>query len=306
MGNSFTDKPELPAKRSALDGEIPPYAFDPEDDWTKTFQKGLQEAGLKGKTVYEVGVGTGVNIAYMLQECQAARAIASDVDPRLITLAKEVVARLVPDGSSRFLTVPGAVSLLESEAARSYARMADVIVGCLPQVGDPADARFRAFLQTVMPDAVPSRGETAPDHFAHYYPWGCFDRYPFNVVGLGLNEALLRQARSTAPHADVVLNFGGRIGRDAIRDLFRANGYVPDVVHATIVRQSASTDITFHVALETALRDTAMEHLFTCEFFADPEGTRRLTALEASQRLRETPYAPLYHSILVVRGRPRH
>ena len=44
--------------RAKEDGKVmperPDFAFDPTDPWTVTFQKALEAAKLKGKTVYEV------------------------------------------------------------------------------------------------------------------------------------------------------------------------------------------------------------------------------------------------------------
>lgn len=304
MAECNTDVADTSIWEEQLKGQVPSYAFDPNDVWTRTFRQGLLKAELRGKTVYEVGVGTGINIAFMLQRCGIAQAIGSDLDPRLTELATRIVESLVPDASSRFLTVPGSVSLLESDEAKAYGKDVDVIVGCLPQVGDPSDARCAAFVKAIVPGPASKLDKRIPDHYAHYYPWAQFDGYPFNVVGLGLNEALLRQARNMAPQADVILNFGGRIGQEVILDLFEANDYSPEVLYSTIVPQSRDTDITFYVALERAIRDTAVESAFSCEFFADPQGHRRLTAQEAWTRLCEDPHVPLYHSILVVRGRP--
>lgn len=81
----------------ASDPETPDFAFDPDDPWTQTFQEGLARADLKGKTVYEVGVGTGINVAFILQSCGARRVYGSDLDPRLVVLAERNIKILSPN-----------------------------------------------------------------------------------------------------------------------------------------------------------------------------------------------------------------
>ena len=120
----------------------------------------------------------------------------------------------------------------------------------------------------------------------------------------GLNEALLRRLRSAAPAAEVVLNFGGRVGLPVLLALFRANGYQPEVLQSRIVRQDAGTDISFFVALERALVGTGFEDDFACAFSADPDGAVALSACEAQALLAGDPGAAIYHGLHVIRGRP--
>lgn len=301
--SSESYSPETIAQPS-VSYKIPTYAFDPNDIWTRTFQRGLREAGLQGRSVYEVGIGTGANVVFMLKVCGVSKVIGSDLDPRLITLASDLIAKEVPDAAARFHGLPGSVNLLESDEARACARSVETVVGCLPQVGDPADAKCRAFVETAIPARPDADDSGPPDRIAHYYAWANFDAYPFNVVGLGLNEALLRQTREAAPQTDVILNFACRCGERAILDLFRASHYRPEILHSTICEQSRSTDISFYVALEKALEGTSMASDFRCEFFADPQGAKAMTAVEAYERQQATPEAPVYHRIIVVRGRP--
>jgi SAM-dependent methyltransferase len=284
-------------------GGIPGFAFDPTDAWTVTFQAGLARAGLEGRRIYEVGIGTGTNIAFMLSRCRAACVAGSDLDPRLPDLARQVVARFAPDVLDRFRPIEGSVSLIDTPAARAEAAAADVIVGCLPQVPDPQDAMYAAFQLSQLERAAASEPRAA-DHIAHYYPWAMFNDYPFNAVGLGLNEALLRRVRAHAPRAEVILNFGCRIGKRILLSLFEANGYRPEQLASRIARQHDGTDISFFVALEAAMRGTGCEDDFVCEFYADPDGAVPISASEAQERLDADPATPLYHEICVLRGLP--
>lgn len=297
--------PAGPEGGSVLTPEAPSFAFDPTDPWTETFQKGLERAGLAGRRVYEVGLGTGVNVAFMLRFCRAAQVSGSDLDPRLADIALRNVQSLSPGDAHRFRPVRGTVSLIDTPEAQAEIARADVVVGCLPQVGDPGDRRLAAFREAQRAPMAAGAEVRTEDHIAHYYPWAEFDDYPFNAVGLGLNEALLRRLRACAPGAEVILNFGNRIGTPILFSCFEANGYRPEKLHSQVVRQHAGTDISFFVALERALAGTGFERDLSCVFFADPGGRVRLSAAEAQARVDADPGAALYHEVCVIRGRPQ-
>ena len=285
--------------------EAPSFAFDPGDPWTQTFQRSLERAGLNGRNVYEVGIGTGTNAAFLLRVCHAARVSGSDPDPRLTELALRNVRSLAPEDVERFHPVMGAVSLIDTPAAQAEIARADVVIGCLPQVGDPNDQRLARFREAQSVSLGDGAEVEADDHIAHYYPWTAFDSYPFNSVGLGLNEALLERLRQHAPKADVILNFGCRIGVPQLMEFFEANHYSPEKLHGQIVRQDAGTDISFFVTLEKALQGTGLEKDFVCSFYADPAGREKLSAVAAQALLDADPSTPLYHEVCTIRGRPR-
>jgi hypothetical protein len=284
--------------------ERPDFAFDPSDPWTRTFQEGLTRAELKDKVVYEVGIGTGINAAFVLGSCGAKTYYGSDLDPRLIELAERNIQSLSPEHAARFQPIRGAVSLVDTPEARDKIARTDVVVACLPQVGDPGDVRFSAFREAHAVSLGDGADERAEDHIAHYYPWVLFDEYPYNAVGLGLNEALLRRLREHAPQADVVMNFGARVGTPILFEFFEANGFTPEKIASRIVRQDAGTDISFFVALEEALKGTGLEGEFVCQFFADPEAKTHLSARQARSLMEENPDVALYHEVCVIRGRP--
>ena len=298
-----------PSSESSVDNTLvadaPSFAFDPNDPWTETFQKGLAQANLAGKKVYEVGIGTGINAAFMLSQCQAADVSGSDLDPRLAELAETNVQQLVaPEIAKRFHPVKGSVSLIDTDEARAEIATTDVVIACLPQVGDPSDQRVAAFRDA---QAVPLPADAkvkADDHIAHYYPWAAFDQYPFNTVGLGLNEALLDRVRQQAPNAEVVMNFGARIGTDILFEFFQANGFKPKKLYSQIVLQDAGTDISFFVMLEKALQGTGLEKEFVCKFFADIEANIPLSACQAQALIEKDPTTKLFHEVCAIHGTP--
>jgi hypothetical protein len=283
---------------------VPSYAFDPADPWTLTFQEGLARAGLRGRRVYEVGVGSGANVLFMLRTCAASQVAGSDLDHRLPELARDLLTRTAPELADRFRPVHGPVSLLDVPEAVLEAAAADVIVGCLPQVPDPYDPLYARF-QTAQLRTAASPGDRVDDHVAHYYPWTAFNDHPFNSVGMGLIEALLTRLKAVAPQAEVVLNLGCRIGKATLVQVLRSYGYRTDELASRIVRQHAGTDISFFVALETAMRGTGYERDVRCEFYADPEGRSQLSARQAKALLDTDPDAPVYHEICVLRGHPQ-
>ena len=289
---------------TASSPDVPDFAFDPTDPWTETFQEGLRRAGLAGKHVYEVGIGTGMNAVFLLKEIGAGAVSGSDLDPRLTELSVKNVETLAPDHAERFRPVHGAVSLIDTDDARAEIARSDTIIACLPQVTSPDDAKFSAFRAAQDIELAEEARDKSADHIAHYYPWEVFDCLPFNAVGLGLNEALLRRVRKAGPQAELVMNFGARIPRAIICKMFEANGYAPEVLHSRIVKQDEGTDISFFVTLEAAMQGTGMEQELICAFFADPDGTRPMTAIEAQEQLENAPEKPLFHEVCVIRARP--
>lgn len=283
---------------------VPEFAFDPTDPWTETFQEGLMRADLSGKRVYEVGIGTGMNAVFLLRSLEAARVSGSDLDPRLAELATKNVQELAPGDVERFSPVRGAVSLLDADAARSEVAQTDTVIACLPQVACPQDQKFAAIRDSHDVEVPEEVQERRVDHLAHYYPWQDFSAFPFNAVGLGLNEALLRQVRETSGEAELIMNFGARIPRANIMEMFEANGYAPEILHSRIVEQDAGTDISFFVTLEKAAEESQLERDLVCDFYADLEGKEALSAQEAQERQEATPDLPICHEVCVIRAEP--
>lgn len=284
--------------------DVPSFAFDPEDPWTATFQIGLRNADLAGKKAYEVGIGTGINAAFLLSVCGVTEVSGSDLDPRLAELSEANVAHLVPDRADCFIPVKGAVSLFDSDEALAQVSSSDVVIASLPQVGEPNDARIAAIREALSVTLADGAQKQADDHIAHYYPWTAFDNYPFNAVGLGLNEALLDRVHRQAPHADVIMTFGSRIGSEVIFECFEANGFHPEKLSSKIVQQHSGTDISFFVALEKTLQGSGLEKDFVCHFYADEEASVPLSACEALSLLEADPLTPIFHEVCAIRGRP--
>lgn len=252
---------------------VPTWAFTP-DAWNTAFLRGLASLapGWNSERVWEVGVGPGINVL-ALHSFPCREFYISDFNPRCISLALENLALNGLD-PGRYCPLEGSWDLVTSQNGIK-APQVDVIYACIPQV--PADFDLEE-----------------GDNIAHYYRP---DRYPdsrLHMVGLGLVEALLKQARSVLKeNGSVVLNLGGRPGINRLREMFEMCGYAPRVVHEEIVPQHPETSIGSFVALEKS----GHAHF---EFFADNAGLSPINALAAQAR--RDNGLPLFHKIYIMEG----
>lgn len=259
---------------------VPTWAFKP-DDWTGVFLDGLNSLSSewKGKKVWEVGVGTGVNLVMLHQATPEVQWFLSDYDERCVPLALENLFRFAKDDGSirdRVRPLRGSWDLtvpLGSSGVK--APKVDVIFGCLPQV--PADIDL-----------------SVGDRVAHYYDPTRYPQAHQNALGLGLVETLLAQGRTALnPCGKIILNLAGRPGRKRLMSLFRDAGYSPYEVVSTEIRQHAKTSLASLAALEKSGHGDF-------EFFADSSCKEPIDAQEA-EVLRVEGHE-VYHRIYVIAG----
>ncbi len=255
--------------------EVPAWAFMP-DQWSAAFLNGLYRCSptWRGKRVWEVGVGTGVNLIALSGLVQPLRWYFSDFDQRCVPLALRNITRSV-GLNHRYHALSGSRDLLNAPDG-GMSPTVEVIFGCLPQV----------------PVEVIDLGEG--DNFSHYY---CPKRYPkshLHPCGLGLVEALLKQARDVlTPRGEVVLNLGGRPGQERLLQMFAECDFEPAIVHVEVVPQHAATSLASLAALENGGHADF-------EFFADAGHEERINARHAEhRRLRGQP---VFHRIYVIKG----
>lgn len=252
---------------------IPQWAFIP-DRWTAAFLRGLVLLApeWKSKRVWEVGVGTGVNLI-LLNDAPCREYYFSDFDPRCTQLALENVSSNGLD-LIRYRALTGPWDLVTPPNG-AWVPNVDVVFACIPQV--PADFDL-----------------TQGDNIAHYY---CPRRYPnsrLHACGLGLNEELLKQARRVlSSRGSVVLNLGGRPGIERLKEMYVTCGYVPRVAHEEIIPQHHETSLESLAVLE--------ENGHTqFEFFEDEAARMRINARTAEERRKRE--LPLFHKIYVIEG----
>ncbi len=237
------------------------------DQWTEVFARGILTRAFEGKTVLEVGVGTGINMAGLLaRQYPVARYIGTDICDKAV-FASGILA--VDNGWDVELVT----SDLLKDVPDAVLQNVENIFACIPQVPTERDL---------------SQG----DNFAHYYKGtgSYWDKY-----GLGLNSSLLQEATKRAPQAEVTLNLSGRPGVDTLRELFSYHGRDFDVVHEEMVPQHAETSVASLAAME------GNGHR-AFEFFGDKDGHEHINAGQAEQR--RLNGAPVFHKIYVATAQP--
>jgi aspartate/methionine/tyrosine aminotransferase/methylase of polypeptide subunit release factors len=287
------EEKELLVRRVAVEGvgELRvltlPSIFAPEE-WGRTFLRGLLARpgeSYRGKTVVELGTGSGWVAVALAKATAVARIHALDLNPQAAVVT-EINARL--NGVAEKI-VPGVSDLLSALEGVTV----DLVCGNIPQVlGADELARAEELLR-------PGSGheEDAPADvlrmLADYTPpTGNYE----DVLSLGLiASALERTLEHLAPGGRIVLNLAGRPGFDVIRWVFARWGYAPRVVWKDRIEQDPTTDISpFARAEEKTGR--------AFSFFAARDAKERITASEALARRGRGE--PVFHDLYVVEGRP--
>lgn len=255
--------------------EVPPWAFTP-DAWSFAFLRGLRVIAhtLTGLRVWEVGVGTGINQLLLAKWSQANKLYFSDYDHRCTTLAAHNLKRATDE---RFTPLFGQWDLVTRLDQAEEPPRVDVVVACIPQV------------PTTTLDL------NTGDNLAHYYEASRYES-DLHMLGLGLNETLLRRARGVLANGGrVVLNLCGRTSLPRLEKMLRNCGYTPCVVHMEMISQCPSTSLASLAAME----DRGQEF----EFFSDATGHERINAQLAENRRLEG--LGLYHMIYVIEGKSK-
>jgi hypothetical protein len=257
---------------SARDGLFIPRSPDLflPDNWTRIFARGLEtlaeQGAFEGKTVLEVGIGTGVVMAGLSSMPNGPKLfMGTDICAQAVAASKELANRLTLRNVSR---------LVQSDLlfALSAHDLKDVghIVACIPQVPAPSNVDL-----------------SANDNFAHYYsPQGtCWDDF-----GLGLNARLIAEVNEKAPQATLTLNLAGRPGIEHLLTLFKMHERKAQITHCDIVPQHSGTSLASLAEREDP------DHPF--EFFADADGKEQISASIAEAKRAQG--SPVYHKVYVL------
>ena len=249
---------------------VPTWAFEP-DGWSFAFQRGLRRLPLDGRKVWEVGMGTGLNLLLLNRWFPTAWLRGSDYNPTCTALVRENL-----DPSDRIEILDGTWDLVTHTEASCVLEVVDYVIACIPQV--PANGHDLA----------------EGDNLSHYYAPANYPEARRHVLGLGLNEALLERAHHVLlPGGKVVLNLGGRPGLGRLLEMFRDYGYNPRIVHEEVIPQHADTSLSALARME----ESGAAHF---EFFVDAEGTQQVNAQVAEER--RLAGQSLYHKIYVIEG----
>lgn len=258
--------------------EVPLYSFLP-DQWTRAFLKGIAAyEGFDNKKVLELGVGTGINPAYILQMRNPSVLYAADIDGRCTEVSvKNVEHNVSPEKAAKYSPIYGDQNLASFVTEVGFA---DVVYGCLPQV-------------VKAPAMDLHEGNTV----GHYYDPAL---YPSDLhhLGLGLNEFALRQLYPLLnTGGTVILNLSGRpgLGQGLEELLFRKNGYEPRVLHEEVIQQHVMTSV-------ATLAEVEKRTGHTFEFFTSPTGAPETQVSATVAEARRLAGQPVYHKIYVIAG----
>lgn len=266
MGGEYKRHRLTPAE---LDIEIPSFTFRP-NVWTEAFLTGLRSISVKGKSVAEIGVGSGV-IAIDLLKRGVKEYFGIDIDSRILPIAQQNIIKKIPKSMQK-------VTLLQSDLLESVPedRSFDIVCGCLPQVSKPSTIEL---------------GDA--DSYARYFDSRKYQSV-LNVYGLGLNEGALIQAKTRLkPQGSVVLVLSGRAGKEVLEQFVTQNGYKPYIIFEDTIAQLRET------TLETLVQ--AEEQGYKFFFYKDLECRELITVKEAEER--RLGGKDSYHKIYVIEAK---
>lgn len=269
--------PELVGGHTFTKVQVPDWAFKP-DHWNATFLRGLMAVSddFASARLWEVGVGTGINLVALSEIVPDATWYFSDYNPDCVSLAFSNLKAAGVDCSS-YNPLEGSRNLVFAGEGQTTPEV-DVVFGCLPQV----------------PTTTQDLRES--DRIAHYYDPSMFPCSKRHACGLALNEALLKAARNVLlPKGKVVLNLSGRPGERRLHTMFGECGYTSRVLYQAVVPQHAATSLSSLATIESEGRDES-----EFEFFADSEACMPLNAREAE--MRRCSGDPVFHKIFVLEG----
>ncbi len=255
--------------------ELSEHVFKP-DQWTKAFLKGINSVDFSDrKDVLEIGVGSGINMIYLLQKYNDIFVIGTDIVQQALDTAKRNIQNLVgTEALQRCAFYYGRdLQYFGSEIGDDVSD----IIGCIPQI--------------VVPHGV---NLAEKDNTASYYD-PKFYQSVFDWAGLGLNDAVLKKAHAILPIGGrAILNLGGRPSKKLLIDMFNQYQYRVDILHEEMIEQTAPTSLEPLIEVERQRND------FTFEFFTDESGKNTINADEAERRRRSGE--SLYHKIYVIQG----
>ena len=254
---------------------IAPNTFIP-DSWTRSFLTGILKAESidSSETIVEIGVGTGiVPIVLAKSGFGYSKYYGFDID----TLATRVGSINSSFYSlSNRVVFKGGGSIFEPERAfEIHEEYADLILANVPQVPSMSTGPIR-------------------DLFDYYpVPYGSMGRKrEWAMQGLWLVSEILEQSsKRLTKDGKIVLNIGGRPGKEHILDMFSHCGYKTKIVHSEIIEQDPETDISALVHFETTQK---VEY----SFYSDEDCQARIPARYAYNLISEGHKA--YHKLYVI------
>ena len=272
-----------------------PAVFEPEQ-WGKTFAEGLlKETELfNGKSIVELGSGSGWISILLLKRTQARQVLGLDLNPVAVAIARLNTWLNGSEADGRLKLTPWGVPLVEAfRVAESdlllepLARREkfDHVIGCIPQVlhPDPSSLKINRRLST----------RDLYDLSNYCFEQGILeDRFGLPLIARALEQAQL----CLNPGGLLTLILGGRPGLEAIDGMFRRRGYEPWLSWSRRIQQADDTDLASLVQLEK-------EHGIKFHFYSSYSSKLSIPASTAVGLLQHE--RPLYHDLLVMQARTR-
>ncbi len=258
---------------------ISPNTFIP-DSWTRSFLKGILtiEKLKNAETIVEIGVGTGiVPIVLARAGFNFKKFYGFDIDT-LATRVSNINASLYNLGSRTVFKGGGSIFEPERSFGLSNAYI-DLVVANIPQVPSMSTGPIR-------------------DLFDYYHmPVGVTGRKrDWAMQGLWLVSEILEQAKTRLrTNGRVVLNIGGRPGKEHLIGMLSDCGYEAEIVHNEIIEQDPETDISALVHFERT------QSVFY-SFYSDSECKAQISARAAYERIAEGEKA--FHELFVIEAFP--
>lgn len=271
--------------------------FSPEE-WAKTFAEGLLKNPdlFRGKTLVELGTGSGWISLLMMMRTQASAILGLDINPIAVSIARlnSWLNGTTRDGdiiSSQF-GVPFSQAFLAKESdllCEPLSRKAkfDHIIGCIPQVLHPDPRKGH--------DDSGERSHKDLYDLSNY----CFqqgileDRFGLPLIARALEEAQL----CLNPGGRLTLVLGGRPGPQAIDQMFRRRGWEPTLIWSRRIQQADDTDLVSLVEIERT-------HQIRFNFFLSRDSQNPVSAETAVTVLGKDQ--PIYHDLLVYQAQTTH
>lgn len=274
---------------------LTPAVFSPEY-WGKTFAEGLLKEPdiFNGKKVVELGTGSGWISLVLLQRTEVREVLGLDINPVAVLTANlnKWLNGTTPDGS--LLLTPAGLPLVDVfraevsdllAAALATNRRYDHIAGCIPQVLHPDQDKASGANLLSTQDLY--------DLSNYCFQQGILeDRFGLPLIARALEEAQI----CLNPDGLLTLILGGRPGTEAIEEMFRRRGYVPERWWTRRIPQADDTDLAQLVNLED-------QHKINFHFFLSGNSRQSVPASTAV-KLQKKGHK-IFHDLLVYRARTK-
>ena len=269
-----------------------PSTFLPES-WSFTFYEGLnryRQAEFHQKKMVELGCGNGWITIALTKKYLPETMYGFDINPRAVLCAQvnsfinsyDAEGHRIEDQEGKTIAERTSFSTsdLLGHCINNNIKL-DRIIGCIPQVLSPD------------PELTINLTQNEDDDFLLSLSNYCEKQgYVEDQFGLGLIAKTLEQSLEVLhPNGKLILNMGGRPGRQVLDRLFQRRGFGIKRIWNRMIEQAGDTEI-------TPLVDIEKQSAHRFEFFMEPNGTVPISAKTAYLHAKNK--GRIYHALTVV------